>query len=394
VIAATLSMVAAPPDKSPSPEAKAAINQTGRPSPTLTIKDDKGRELDLLSLEAYRAEFQYLRRKFRELDLTGAPVRTDGWKDNIPEAEWPFMGFSYFGYACANLARSDQALCDEALAETRWLLEALQTPRLTGFIADHFGEPFTTNRTATSAFVHGHFLNLTLRYREVSGDQRYDGLIQRVAQALFEAYTKSDQAILKSYTNMWWVTDNCPALSALARYDRQFNRDTSSGRRRFVESLKAHYLDSQTGMLCTYVDPAPRRSLQGPRGVSQMYGLHFLKDIDPEFAAGQYALARRHLFRPVLGLLAVREFPEGVPETADVDSGPVVLGLGPSASGFGIAAAAINGDTQSAWQLAKAATIVGAPEFNDGELRYALMPAVGQAVILFGKTLLTRSAAP
>jgi len=162
-------------------------------------------------------------------------------------------------------------------------------------------------------------------------------------------------------------------------------------RRKFVAGLKAHYLDAQTGMFCTYVDPPARRSLQGPRSVSQMHGLHFLRDVDPEFAAGQYALAQNHLFRPVLGLLAVREFPEGVRERADVDSGPLILGLGPSASGFGIAAAAINGDTQSAWQLAKAATVVGAPVFKEGELRYTLMPPVGQAVILFGKTLLIGS---
>ena len=119
-----------------------------------------------------------------------------------------------------------------------------------------------------------------------------------------------------------------------------------------------------------------------------MYGLHFLKDFDAAFATQQYEQARKHLIRPVLGLAAVREFPEGVKENPDVDSGPVLFGFGPSASGFGIAAAAINGDEATAWQLAKASAVVGGPVLNNGELRYTMMPPVGQAVILFGKTCL------
>ena len=122
-----------------------------------------------------------------------------------------------------------------------------------------------------------------------------------------------------------------------------------------------------------------------------MYGLHFLKDFDAPFAMQQYELARKHLLRPVLGLVAVREFPEGVKETPDVDSGPVLFGFGPSASGFGIAAAAINGDESTAWQLAKASAMVGAPALKNGELRYTIMPPVGQAVILFGKTCLMKA---
>jgi hypothetical protein len=234
-------------------------------------------------------------------------------------------------------------------------------------------------------------LNLAVRYRDVSGDRRYDTLIHRVANALSEAYLKTDQGILKSYKDMWWTTDNFPALSALSRYDQIFAHNLSDVRTRFLDNLKAHYLDPKTGMYCTYIETTTRRQLQGPRGISQMYGLHFLKDFDADFAAEQYELAKRHLFRPVLGLVGVREFPEGVTQTPDVDSGPVVFGFGPSASGFAIAAAAINGDQATAWQLAKASALVGGPVLKNGELRYTMMPPVGQAVILFGKTCLLKS---
>lgn len=357
----------------------------------LEVKDEKGHVLQLFSPEAYRAEFHYLRKVFHKTDLNGPAVETDGWTYNISEAEWPFMGFCYFGYACANLAKCDPSIREEALTEMRWLIEALQTPRMSGFVKPHFGEPFGSNQINIAVFVHGHFLNLALRYREVSGDKRYDVLIRRVAGALVKEYARTDQGILRSYRDMWWLTDNFPAVAALSRYDKAFQSDTSAAREKFLSSLKTSYIDKSTGMFCTYVNPAKHLQIQGPRGISIMYGLHFLKDFDAEFATHQYSLAKRFLVENMFGFTVVREFPEGAPAHADVDSGPLILGAGPSASGFAIAAAAVNGDSTLAWQLLKASAIVGMPVFNEGELQYLSMPIVGQAVILFGKTELLKA---
>jgi hypothetical protein len=340
-----------------------------------------------LSLEGYRAEFRYLRDVFHRIDLEGPPVLTDGWTFNIPEAEWPFMSFCYFGYACCNLAGCDPEIRDEALSEVRYVIEALQTPRLSGFITPHFGQPFGKKDFTPSVFVHGHFLNVVLRYREVSGDRRYDDLVHQVAAALIKSFSESDQGVLPSYPDMWWLTDNFVAMSALARYARAFSRDISGLKDKLVTSVKSRYLDEGSGLFATYVQPAGGKVLQGARGISVMYGLHFLADFDEEFAAEQYRLAKRHLVRTGLGFGAVREFPKGARGTGDVDSGPVLLGFGPSASGFAIGAAARMKDQEVFESLLRASRFAGMPVFEGGRLRYRTMPPVGQAVILFGKTL-------
>ena len=108
----------------------------------------------------------------------------------------------------------------------------------------------------------------------------------------------------------------------------------------------------------------------------------------PGFAAEQYALARRHLVTRVLGIPGVREFPDGQLAIPDIDSGPVVFGMGPSASGFAVAASATMGDRVLAAELAQVAGAVGIPLSSDEKTHYALIPAVGEAVILYGKTLL------
>jgi hypothetical protein len=188
---------------------------------------------------------------------------------------------------------------------------------------------------------------------------------------------------------MWWITDNLPALSALTRYDNLFRSNLSNVKERFLQSVRSHYLDNK-GMFGSYIDPIKRATLQGVRGVGISYALHFLKDLDPDFARHQYTLAKSQLFRSTLGFGAVREFPEGVKEDIDVDSGDVVLGLGMAASGFGIAAAAVMGDEEMTIALLKSSAVLGMPVLRNGELRYDAMPPVGQAVILFGKAELVK----
>lgn len=381
------------PKSLPETNHSSSANQTIH-FPLLALTNQQGISLPLFSSEAYAAEFRHLRSVFGKIDLAKPGIKTDGWTYNISEAEWPFMGLSYLGYACANFAECAPAMREESLQEIRWIIEALQTPRMSGFMVPHFGEPFGTNQIHIAVFVHGHFLNLVLRYREVSGDNRYDALIHRIATALAQDYLKTDQGILRSYRDMWWITDNFPALSALSRYDRIFKRDTSAARKKFLSSLNSWYLDKDTGMICTYINPNGHVQVQGARGISVMYGLHFLKDFDARLAVDQYALAKKFLVRRLFGVTTVREFPEGSAARADIDSGPLIFGVGPSASGFAIAAAAVNGDVDTAWELLAASAIAGLPSLHDDELQYAAMPPVGQAVILFGKSELMKSEKP
>jgi len=360
--------------------------------PAFTVSNQNS-TIHLFSLEAYRCEFLYLNDQLRRIDLKGRPVSTDGWTHNIAEAEWPFLSFAYLGYAAANLAVYDPVMIDMYRGEMRWLIDALQTPRMSGFVTPHFGEPFGPDMHV-AVFVHGHFLNLALRYREIFGDKQYDPLIHQIAAALVKSYSGTNGPVLPSYRDMWWLTDNFPAMSALARYDRIFGRDTSAARTLFLTALKRYYLDKSTGLSDTYINAQSHVPLQGSRGISVMYGLHFLKDFDPSFANVQYQLATHCFVKTLFGVAAVREFPEGVEPAQDIDSGPLVFGFGPSASGFAIAAAAVNGDTNTAWNLLEATALIGLPELRNEGLHYDAMPTVGQTVILFGKSELLKSEIP
>lgn len=264
---------------------------------------------------------------------------------------------------------------------------------MSGFINDHFGPPFGEGFRRPSVFVHGLFLNLVVRYREVSGDRQFDPLTHRVAGALAKEFRESAQGILPTYRSMVWPTDNLPAVSALVRYDHIFHSSLSTVSVDYLHSMRTHYLDDH-GMLASYVDLNGHRVLQGARGVGMCYALHFLCDVDPAFADEQYRLAKQHFYRSIAGVAALREFPEGVEPQTDIDSGRVLFGLGTAASGFGIGASAVMEDWEMTRRLLRASMLAGRPIWSDGELQYAAMPPVGQAVILFGKTMILNRSQP
>jgi len=88
--------------------------------------------------------------------------------------------------------------------------------------------------------------------------------------------------------------------------------------------------------------------------------LVFLAEIDSVFATEQYRQYQHYFLTHRLGLPGIREYPDGVAGQGDVDSGPVVLGIG------------------------GAATIVGmkvAQRFNDWDLAIALHS--GMEMLLF-----------
>jgi hypothetical protein len=335
--------------------------------------------------EAQLAEFRHVERRLREIDFAGPPAKTSG-RDNVAAAEWPFFALAYFGYAGCNLAERYPERHAEMMPKVRWALAMIQTRRISGFVAPHFGEPFGKEIKTPSVLVHGHFLFLAMRYRKMSGDKGFDDLIRRVADVLREAYEHEAQAILPSYPEMWYPTDNLPALAGLERYAETFGAPETTAPKRWVQSMKEHYLDPSTGLMCSYADPVRKRPLSPPRGIALMFAVPFLQVVDEEFAADQYARAKRYLVKEAMGLAAVREFVKGQEGQADVDSGPVIFGLGQSASGFALGAAGAMKDSSLLAALERSAVIVGNPSWHGNELVFEGMPVVGQAVLLAGKT--------
>jgi hypothetical protein len=88
-----------------------------------------------------------------------------------------------------------------------------------------------------------------------------------------------------------------------------------------------------------------------------------------------------------LGYLPVREYPKGRHGRGDVDTGPLILGISPSATVVSIAAARANGDFELAERSVILSETIGAPWTSGGEKSFGFgQIIVADVFLVWGKT--------
>jgi len=79
----------------------------------------------------------------------------------------------------------------------------------------------------------------------------------------------------------------------------------------------------------------------------------------------------------------MREYPRGAQGGwGDIDSGPVLFGVGLSASGFAVASARMHGDREMFRALWRSATLFGVPVQRGGRQRFLTGGPLGNATLL------------
>ncbi len=203
------------------------------------------------------------------------------------------------------------------------------------------------------AFYRGWTAYVRGRYLQISHSAKLDSTAFRQFQdeclAISKAITQTDKPYLESYRDLAWPADNIVCLAALALHDRIVEPRFQEVRNAWLRRIKASLVPEYELIPHGY-DLEHNRPLESARGSSQSLMLSFLPDIDSAFAKEQYQKYREHFLAYRLGLPGVREYPKGKTGLGDIDSGPVVLGIGGAASIVGIRAAMRHGD----WALAAA----------------------------------------
>lgn len=151
------------------------------------------------------------------------------------------------------------------------------------------------------------------------------------------AYEAASTPYLASYALGTWPADNMLCMATLALHDRLFAPAFQALIRRWLERVRQS-LDPATGLIPHEVQPNGAAA-GGARGSSQSLMLILLADIDPVFAAEQFALYLKYFSDKRFSLTGIREYPKGFTGGGDIDSGPVICDMGGAASIVGIGAA-------------------------------------------------------
>ena len=136
---------------------------------------------------------------------------------------------------------------------------------------------------------------------------------------------------LESYQGSAWPADGVLAVSALSINNKYLNGNQQGIVDRWLNKVKQH-LDPHTKLIPHSVNALTGETLQGARGCSQSLMLNFLDNLDPDFAKQQFIKYKALFLDNKLGLYGIREYPKGTFGLGDIDSGPVILGVGGAAS--------------------------------------------------------------
>ena len=203
--------------------------------------------------------------------------------------------------------------------------------------------------------------------------------------------------LLLTYPGEAYPVDNAAVAAAIAMHAQVTGQPEPAWFRPWLAGWKARWVDPATGLVYQSAHPTTGRPTDRPRGSGTALSAWFLSHVDPALAAALGAATRETLGVQVLGHAAVREFPPGHDGRGDIDSGPLVMGLSVSASGFSLGAARAAGDP--AWQtdLLDTACLFAAPDHRPDGGGALTGGVLGNAILLAmltGPAPTQRAAAP
>ena len=188
-----------------------------------------------------------------------------------------------------------------------------------------------------------------------------------------------------SYPGSAWPADAAAGIAALALHDRLLPPLYAEALARWTASVRER-LDPETGLIAHAADARTGAPRGGARGESQALTLRLLAEADPAFARAQYRVFRRTFVAARLGLPVVLGYPAGFRGAADVDSGPLPLGVGLPATVVGLGTARGMGDAALAEPLDRELEALGLPVQWKGRRTYGFGAVpVGEAFLVWAR---------
>jgi hypothetical protein len=320
--------------------------------------------------------------------------------------EWFFatfmMGAMGFGQTAAALPAEDPRRA-EALARMEHCLDVLlDHPRAHAFDADawHVDPLASTAAAPGSTEDRGHLAYLGYAsvplafHRTLVPESRFTAREKAVIRTLARRIEASPIAFVETYPGEVYPVDNAGAAAALA-LDARATGKTSPALRRLLDAI-GRSVDPETGLLFQAVAPSDAAPRDRPRASGTALAAYFLSFADVTTSRALFRAIERTQYRTVLGFGGVLEFPRTARSSsahADIDSGPVVLGFGVSATGFALGASRAHGERDVFTALYATSQLFGAPLEEDGTRTYATGGPIGDA-IMFAMLTAPRAHAP
>lgn len=175
------------------------------------------------------------------------------------------------------------------------------------------------------------------------GSDVYNKMYNYNCESIVNALKSKNTPFLESYRNQAWPADMCVAMASLSNYEKINDNRYKSVIKNWVAEIKSN-IDPKTGLIPHKVNPENSKMIEGARGCSISLIIKMLSEIDLDFSKEQYKNYKKHFMTTSFGLPSINEYRRGTTGTGDIDSGPVIFGVGFSGTIVSIGTFAVMGD--------------------------------------------------
>ncbi|MEN8123362.1 MAG: hypothetical protein ABFS35_23695 [Bacteroidota bacterium] len=233
--------------------------------------------------------------------------------------------YALYGLSWCELAMAEKnnpVLFDHAISEARYAYNQINT----GFARSNFDSTLIPTYGIFYAGWKNYLLSKILACTNEKDKNVIDEFTFQCDQ-IASAFERSKTPYLESYLNSSWPADAFLAIASLKIHDEIISDKYSSIIKNWIKNLKSK-LDPETKLIPHSTHSETGKTIEGARGSSISLILRLLTEIDPEFAVEQFKIYHEKFHITRFGLPAISEYPEGEAGLGDVDSGPVILGVG------------------------------------------------------------------
>ncbi|MEV5648953.1 hypothetical protein AB0L57_11945 [Nocardia sp. NPDC052254] len=190
----------------------------------------------------------------------------------------------------------------------------------------------------------------------------------------------SPTALIDTYPGEAYPTDVAAVAAAIAVHGRATGADHSAVLAHWARQVRAVQIDRDTGLVVQRMG-TDGRAHDAPRasgtGLAAYYAGFADRTLAEQLAGGAFRQERN-----LLGFSAIHEYGRGHHGSGDMDSGPVLLGVSVSATGFALAPARAFGHRDIFTRLFRTADLLGLPLRSGPRLRFATGGVIGNALLL------------
>jgi hypothetical protein len=177
--------------------------------------------------------------------------------------------------------------------------------------------------------------------------ETYKTIYKNQCELIVETLQNSNSPFLQSYENQSWPADMCVAMASVSNYEKIFNEKYKNTISDWVIKVKSK-LDPKTKLIPHKVNSYNGETIEGARGCSISLILRLLSEIDLKFAREQYNVYQQNFVSTTFGLPSINEYPIGQSGFGDIDSGPVIFGVGFAGTIVSIGTFSVLGDNDLA----------------------------------------------